>query len=170
MWYIVQDLPIPKPLEETTERIGHFTECSRKGQFWNLAKQAVAIFTQAKLWAVISLSIAPGKTVLFSGPNNVGYGNCLSSTTHMARLFGRELGGIRIRVNTINPDGSFVGQLRFGGDWGRRSAPKLTEFYRRRTPCTIYAKRKLLNEIIYPRGYCKRLFSLLLPFLEKTNW
>ena len=70
-----------------------------------------------------------------------------------------ELGGDKIRVNTVNPDGVIVGSKIWEGEWaeGRAKAMEL--------PLTnslhIMPKEIFLNEIIYPEDIAEAVFSLL---------
>jgi rhamnulose-1-phosphate aldolase/alcohol dehydrogenase len=157
-------LAISKPIEETTEKDWNILQnVLVKGQF-ELAKQAVAIMRKQNLGGDI-ISIA-SKNGLVSGPNNVGYGTAKAAQQHMARLLAAELGGDKIRVNTVNPDGVIVGSKIWEGDWaeGRAKAYGITV---EELPAH-YAKRNLLNEIIYPEDIANGVFSLV-GILNKTT-
>lgn len=150
-------LAISKPLEETTEKDWDLLQnVLVKGQF-ELAKQAVAIMRKQNLGGDF-ISIA-SKNGLVSGPNNVGYGTAKAAQQHMARLLAAELGGDKIRVNTVNPDGVIVGSKIWEGDWaeGRAKAYGITV---EELPAH-YAKRNLLNEIIYPDDIANGVFALV---------
>jgi NAD(P)-dependent dehydrogenase (short-subunit alcohol dehydrogenase family) len=84
----------------------------------------------------------------------------------MARLLAAELGGDKIRVNTINPDGVIVGSKIWEGDWaeGRAKAYGITVD---ELPAH-YAKRNLLNEIIYPKDIANGVFACV-GILDKTT-
>jgi NAD(P)-dependent dehydrogenase (short-subunit alcohol dehydrogenase family) len=106
------------------------------------------------------------KNGLVSGPNNIAYGTAKAAQQHMARLLSAELGSDGIRVNTINPDGVIVGSKIWEGEWaeGRAKAygitvDKLPEHY---------AKRNLLNKIIYPEDIANGVFSFV-AILDKTT-
>ncbi len=157
-------LAISKPLEETTEKDWDILQnVLVKGQF-ELAKQAVAIMRAQGLGGDI-ISIA-SKNGLVSGPNNVGYGTAKAAQQHMARLLAAELGADKIRVNTVNPDGVIVGSKIWEGAWaeGRAKAYGITV---EELPAH-YAKRNLLNEIIYPEDIANGVFALV-GLLEKTT-
>ena len=150
-------LAISKPLEETTEKDWDILQnVLVKGQF-ELAKQAVGIMRRQDLGGDI-IHIA-SKNGLVSGPNNVAYGTAKAAQQHMTRLLAAELGGDRIRVNTVNPDGVIVGSKIWEGDWaeGRAKAYGITV---EELPAH-YAKRNLLNEIIYPADIANGVFALV---------
>ena len=157
-------LAISKPLDETTEKDWDILQnVLVKGQF-ELAKQAVAIMRKQGLGGDF-ISIA-SKNGLVSGPNNVGYGTAKAAQQHMARLLAAELGGDKIRVNTVNPDGVIVGSKIWEGDWaeGRAKAYGITVD---ELPAH-YAKRNLLNEIIYPEDIANGVFACV-AILDKTT-
>jgi len=156
-------LAISKPLEETTEKDWDLLQdVLVKGQF-ELAKQAVAIMRKQHMGGDF-ISIA-SKNGLVSGPNNVAYGTS-KAQQHMARLLAAELGGDKIRVNTVNPDGVIVGSKIWEGEWaqGRAEAYGITVD---ELPAH-YAKRNLLNEIIYPEDIAKGVFALV-GILDKST-
>ncbi|QCW99574.1 bifunctional aldolase/short-chain dehydrogenase [Aggregatimonas sangjinii] len=157
-------LAISKPIEDTTEKDWDLLQdVLVKGQF-QLAKQAVAIMRKQGLGGDF-ISIA-SKNGLVSGPNNVGYGTSKAAQQHMARLLAAELGGDKIRVNTVNPDGVIVGSKIWEGDWaeGRAKAYGITVD---ELPAH-YAKRNLLNEIIYPEDIANGVFACV-GILDKTT-
>ncbi|MBJ2173534.1 bifunctional aldolase/short-chain dehydrogenase [Aureibaculum sp. A20] len=157
-------LAISKPLEETTEQDWDILQnVLVKGQF-ELAKQAVDVMKKQNLGGDF-ISIA-SKNGLVSGPNNVGYGTAKAAQQHMARLLAAELGSDKIRVNTVNPDGVIVGSKIWEGDWaeGRAKAYGITVD---ELPAH-YAKRNLLNEIIYPKDIANGVFALV-SILDKTT-
>lgn len=157
-------LAISKPLSETTNKDWDLLhDILVKGQF-DLAKQAVAIMRKQDLGGDF-ISIA-SKNGLVSGPNNVAYGTAKAAQQHMARLLAAELGGDKIRVNTVNPDGVIVGSKIWEGEWaeGRAKAYGITV---EELPAH-YAKRNLLNEIIYPADIADGVFSLV-GVLKKTT-
>ncbi|WP_405410687.1 bifunctional aldolase/short-chain dehydrogenase [Maribacter sp. Asnod1-A12] len=157
-------LAISKPLEETTDKDWDILQnVLVKGQF-ELAKQAVGIMRKQNLGGDF-ISIA-SKNGLVSGPNNVAYGTAKAAQQHMARLLAAELGGDKIRVNTVNPDGVIVGSKIWEGDWaeGRAKAYGITVD---ELPAH-YAKRNLLNEIIYPKDIANGVFACV-GILDKTT-
>ncbi len=157
-------LAISKPLEETTEADWDLLQnVLVKGQF-ELAKQGVAIMRKQGLGGDI-ISIA-SKNGLVAGPNNVAYGTSKAAQQHMVRLLAAELGGDKIRVNIVNPDGVIVGSKIWEGDWaeGRAKAYGITVD---ELPMH-YAKRNLLNEIIYPEDIANGVFAYV-AILTKTT-
>lgn len=157
-------LAISKPLEETTEKDWDILQnVLVKGQF-ELAKQAVDIMRSQGLGGNF-ISIA-SKNGLVSGPNNVGYGTAKAAQQHMSRLLAAELGGDKIRVNVVNPDGVIVGSKIWEGEWaeGRAKAYGITVD---ELPAH-YAKRNLLNEIIYPEDIANGVFACV-GILDKTT-
>lgn len=157
-------LAISKPLQETTVKDWDILQdVLVKGQF-ELAQHGVAIMRSQGLGGDF-ISIA-SKNGLVSGPNNVGYGTAKAAQQHMARLLAAELGGDKIRVNTVNPDGVIVGSKIWEGDWaeGRARAYGITV---EELPAH-YAKRNLLNEIIYPEDIANGVFACV-AILEKTT-
>lgn len=157
-------LAISKPLEETTEKDWDILQdVLVKGQF-ELAKHAVEIMRGQGLGGDF-VSIA-SKNGLVSGPNNVAYGTAKAAQQHMARLLAAELGADNIRVNTVNPDGVIVGSKIWEGEWaeGRAKAYGITV---EELPAH-YAKRNLLNEIIYPADIANAVFALV-GILDKST-
>lgn len=157
-------LAISKPLAETTGKDWELLQnVLVKGQF-ELAQQAVVIMRKQRLGGDI-ISIA-SKNGLVAGPNNVGYGTAKAAQQHMVRLLAAELGPEKIRVNTVNPDGVIVGSKIWEGEWaeGRAKAYGITV---EELPA-FYAKRNLMNEIIYPEDIANGVFALV-GVLEKTT-
>ncbi|MFS4417627.1 bifunctional aldolase/short-chain dehydrogenase [Maribacter sp. 2307ULW6-5] len=157
-------LAISKALEDTTEADWNLLQnVLVKGQF-ELAKQGVAVMRSQGLGGNL-VSIA-SKNGLVSGPNNVGYGTAKAAQQHMARLLAAELGKDKIRVNVVNPDGVIVGSKIWEGDWaeGRAKAYGITVD---ELPAH-YAKRNLLNEIIYPEDIANGVFACV-GVLDKTT-
>lgn len=150
-------LAISKPLEETTEKDWDLLQdVLVKGQF-ELAREAVSILRKQGLGGDI-ISIA-SKNGLVAGPNNVGYGTAKAAQQHMARLLAAELGPDKIRVNTVNPDGVIVGSKIWEGAWaeGRARAYGISV----EDLPAYYAKRNLMNEIIYPEDIANGVFALV---------
>lgn len=157
-------LAISKSIEDTTDKDWDILQnVLVKGQF-ELAKQAVAIFRKQKLGGDI-VNIA-SKNGLVAGPNNVAYGTAKAAQQHMSRLLAAELGGDKVRVNVVNPDGVIVGSKIWEGEWaeGRAKANGITV---EELPA-FYAKRNLLNEIIYPADIANGVFSLV-AILDKST-
>jgi NAD(P)-dependent dehydrogenase (short-subunit alcohol dehydrogenase family) len=84
----------------------------------------------------------------------------------MSRLLAAELAADKIRVNVVNPDGVIVGSKIWEGEWaeGRAKAYGISVD---ELPAH-YAKRNLLNEIIYPEDIANGVFSLV-AILDKTT-
>ncbi|MDD7885143.1 bifunctional aldolase/short-chain dehydrogenase [Flavivirga sp. 57AJ16] len=157
-------LAISKPLEETTEKDWDILQdVLVKGQF-ELIKAGVDVMRRQNLGGNI-INIA-SKNGLVSGPNNVGYGTAKAAQQHMSRLLAAELAPDKIRVNTVNPDGVIIGSKIWQGEWaeGRAKAHGITV---EELPAH-YAKRNLLNEIIYPKDIANGVFTLV-AILDKTT-
>ncbi|MBN4048512.1 SDR family oxidoreductase, partial [Flavobacteriaceae bacterium AH-315-O20] len=95
------------------------------------------------------------------------YGTAKAAQQHMSRLLAAELGKDKIRVNVVNPDGVIVGSKIWEGDWaeGRAKANGITV---EELP-DFYAKRNLLNEIIYPEDIANGVFSLVAILNKSTG-
>jgi len=150
-------LAISKPLEETTQKDWDILQdVLVKGQF-HMAQSGVKVMRKQGFGGDI-VCIA-SKNGLVAGPNNVAYGTAKAAQQHMARLLAAELGPEKIRVNTVNPDGVIVGSKIWEGAWaeGRAKAYGITV---EELPAH-YAKRNLLNEIIYPADIANGVFAFV---------
>ena len=148
-------LAISKPLAETQEKDWDLLQdVLVKGQF-ELAKQTVEVMRKQNLGG--NIVIIASKNGLVSGPNNVGYGTAKAAQQHMSRLLATELAGDKIRVNTINPDGVIIGSKIWEGDWAEGRA-KAYGIEVEDLPA-FYAKRNLLNEVIYPEDIADGVFA-----------
>ncbi|MCL4168387.1 UNVERIFIED_CONTAM: hypothetical protein GTU68_059064 [Idotea baltica] len=157
-------LAISKPLVETTDADWDILQkVLVKGQF-ELAKQAVKVLRKQDLGGDF-ISIA-SKNGLVAGPNNVAYGTSKAAQQHMARLLAAELGPEKIRVNTVNPDGVIVGSKIWEGAWAEGRA-KAYGIKVEELPAH-YAKRNLMNEIIYPADIANGVFALV-GILDKST-
>ncbi len=157
-------LAISKSLSDTTEKDWDILQnVLVKGQF-DLAKQATVIMRQQNLGG--DFIFIASKNGLVSGPNNVAYGTAKAAQLHMTRLLAAELGADSIRVNVVNPDGVIVGSKIWEGEWaeGRAKAYGITV---EELPAH-YAKRNLLNKIIYPADIANGVFSLA-AILDKST-
>ena len=157
-------LAISKPIADTTEKDWDILQnVLVKGQF-ELAKEGVKVMRKQNLGGNF-ISIA-SKNGLVSGPNNVGYGTAKAAQQHMSRLLAAELAPDKIRVNIVNPDGVIVGSKIWEGSWaeGRAKAYGISVD----DLPSHYAKRNLLNEIIYPEDIANAVFSLV-AILDKTT-
>ncbi|TDB61427.1 bifunctional aldolase/short-chain dehydrogenase [Arundinibacter roseus] len=157
-------LAISKPLEETTQKDWDILQnVLVKGQF-HMAQSGVAVMRKQGFGGDI-VSIA-SKNGLVAGPNNVAYGTAKAAQQHMVRLLAAELGPEKIRVNTVNPDGVIVGSKIWEGAWaeGRAKAYGISV---EELPA-FYAKRNLMNEIIYPEDIANGVFALV-AILDKST-
>ncbi|MFV8341031.1 bifunctional aldolase/short-chain dehydrogenase [Flavobacterium sp. XS2P39] len=107
------------------------------------------------------------KNAVVAGPNNPGYGSAKAAQAHLTRLMAAELGGDKIRVNTVNPDAVISDSNIWSGGWaeGRAKAygitvPELPAYY---------AKRTLLNEIILPDDIANACFAFVGGLLNKST-
>lgn len=158
-------LAISKSLTDTSENEWNLLQnVLVKGQFL-MARKGVEIMRKQALDGDI-INIA-SKNGLVAGPNNVGYGTAKAAQQHMTRLLAAELGKEKIRVNTVNPDGVIVGSRIWEGSWaeGRAKAhgisvEELPEFY---------ARRNLMNEIIYPKDIADAVFALVAILHKSTG-
>ena len=154
-----------KPLEDTTDKDWTILQDTLvKGQF-HLIKQASEIMRKQGLGGDF-IPIA-SKNGLVAGPNNVAYGTAKAAQQHMSRLLAAELGKDKIRVNVVNPDGVIVGSKIWEGAWaeGRAKANGITV---EELPA-FYAKRNLLNEIIYPEDIANGVFALVATLDKSTG-
>ncbi|GHB57888.1 bifunctional aldolase/short-chain dehydrogenase [Persicitalea jodogahamensis] len=150
-------LAISKPLEETTQKDWDILQdVLVKGQF-HMAQSGVKVMRKQGFGGDI-ISIA-SKNGLVAGPNNVAYGTAKAAQQHMTRLLAAELGPEKIKVNTVNPDGVIVGSKIWEGAWaeGRAKAYGITV---EELPAH-YAKRNLMNEIIYPEDIANGVFAFV---------
>jgi rhamnulose-1-phosphate aldolase/alcohol dehydrogenase len=158
-------LSISKPIEEHTEKDWDLLyDVLVKGQF--LVTQAgVEIMRKQAIGGDI-LNIV-SKNALVSGPNNAGYGSAKAAQLHLSRLNAAELGGDKIRVNTVNPDAVISDSKIWEGAWaeGRAKAYGVTVA---ELPA-YYAKRTLLNEIILPEDIANACFAFVGGLLHKST-
>jgi rhamnulose-1-phosphate aldolase/alcohol dehydrogenase len=158
-------LSISKSLEDHSEQDWDLLyDVLVKGQFL-MTKSALNILRKQSTGGDIINIVS--KNALVSGPNNAGYGSAKAAQLHLSRLNAAELGGDKIRVNTINPDAVIADSKIWAGDWaeGRAKAygisvEELPEFY---------AKRTLLNEIILPEDIANACFALVGGLLNKST-
>ena len=107
------------------------------------------------------------KNALVSGPDNAGYGSAKAAQLHLSRLNAAELGKDKIRVNVVNPDAVISDSKIWAGGWaeGRAKAYGITV---EELPA-FYAKRTLLNEIIYPEDIANACFLFVGGLLNKST-
>ena len=157
-------LAISKPLmEHTLDDWNLLQNVLVKGQFLIAQKGAAIMKIQGLSGNIINIA---SKNGLVAGPNNIGYGTAKAAQQHMTRLLAAELATDKIRVNTVNPDGVIVGSKIWEGAWaeGRAKAYGITV----EDLPAYYAKRNLLNEIIYPEDIANGVFACV-AILEKTT-
>ncbi len=135
-----------------------------KGQFL-LAQKGVEIMRKQGFGGDIVNIVS--KNALVAGPKNVGYGTAKAAQMHMSRLMAAELGPDRIRVNVINPDGVIVGSKIWEGEWAEERA-KAYDISVDELPA-FYAKRNLLQAIIYPEDIASGVFAVLSELKKSTG-
>ncbi len=158
-------LSISKSIADHTEKDWEILyDVLVKGQFL-VTQAAVALMKkQDRGGDVINIV---SKNALVSGPNNAGYGSAKAAQLHLSRLNAAELGGDKIRVNTVNPDAVISDSNIWAGGWaeGRAKAYGITV---EELPA-YYAKRTLLNEIILPDDIANACFALVGGLLNKST-
>ena len=107
------------------------------------------------------------KNAIVSGPNNAGYGSAKAAQAHLSRLLAAELGGDRIRVNSVNPDAVIANSNIWAGGWaeGRAKAYGISV---EELPA-YYAKRTLMNEMILPEDIANACFVFVSGWLNKST-
>ncbi len=157
-------LAISKSLEDTEEKDWDLLQnVLNKGQYL-MSKTGVEVMRKQGFGGDI-VNIA-SKNGLVAGPNNVAYGTAKAAQQHMTRLLAAELGGEKIRVNTVNPDGVIVGSKIWEGAWAEGRA-KAYGIKVEDLPAH-YAKRNLLNEIILPEDIANGVFAVV-GILDKST-
>ncbi|MGB3617368.1 MAG: bifunctional aldolase/short-chain dehydrogenase [Catalinimonas sp.] len=163
-------LAISKPLGDTAEKDWDLLQdVIVKGQFL-MSKAAVEVMRKQALGSpemggdIVNIA---SKNALVSGPNNVGYGTAKAAQTHMSRLLAAELGKEKIRVNVVNPDAVIAGSKIWEGAWaeGRAEAYGITVD---ELPA-FYAKRTIMNEIIYPEDIANAVLAFTNGLLKKST-
>ncbi len=135
-----------------------------KGQFL-VSKEGVKVLRKQALGGDIVNIVSKNSVV--SGPNNAGYGSAKAAQAHMSRLLAAELGGDKIRVNSVNPDAVIADSNIWAGGWaeGRAKAYGITV---EELPA-YYAKRTLLNEAILPEDIANACFAFVGGLLSKST-
>ncbi|MBK7099061.1 MAG: bifunctional aldolase/short-chain dehydrogenase [Sphingobacteriales bacterium] len=135
-----------------------------KGQFV-VTKYAVEVMRKQDIGGDIINIVS--KNSIVAGPNNAGYGSAKAAQAHLSRLLAAELGGDKIRVNSVNPDAVIADSNIWAGGWaeGRAKAygVKVEELP------TFYAKRTLMNEIILPDDIANACFAFVGGLLNKST-
>jgi NAD(P)-dependent dehydrogenase (short-subunit alcohol dehydrogenase family) len=135
-----------------------------KGQF--LVSQAgIAVMKKQSIGGDIINIVS--KNAVVAGPNNAGYGSAKAAQAHLSRLMAAEVGGDKIRVNTVNPDAVIADSNIWAGGWaeGRAKAYGITV---EELPA-YYAKRTLLNETILPEDIANACFAFVGGLLHKST-
>jgi NAD(P)-dependent dehydrogenase (short-subunit alcohol dehydrogenase family) len=158
-------ISISKPIQDhTLEDWDRLYDILVKGQF--LVTQAGVEVMRKQGFGGDVVNIV-SKNALVSGPNNAGYGSAKAAQLHLSRLNAAELGGDKIRVNTVNPDAVIADSNIWAGGWaeGRAKAYgiKIEELP------AYYAKRTLLNETILPDDIANACFAFVGGLLSKST-
>ena len=135
-----------------------------KGQFM-VSKQGVAAMRKQDMGGDIINIVS--KNAVVAGPNNAGYGSAKAAQAHLSRLLAAELGGDKIRVNSVNPDAVIANSNIWAGGWaeGRAKAYGITV---EELPA-YYAKRTLMNEMILPEDIANACFVFVSGLLNKST-
>jgi rhamnulose-1-phosphate aldolase/alcohol dehydrogenase len=135
-----------------------------KGQFL-VSKKGIEIMRQQDLGGDIVNVVS--KNSIVAGPNNAGYGSAKAAQAHLSRLLAAELGGDKIRVNTVNPDAVISDSNIWSGGWAEGRA-KAYGIKVEELPA-YYAKRTLLNETILPEDIANACFAFVGGLLGKST-
>jgi rhamnulose-1-phosphate aldolase/alcohol dehydrogenase len=150
--------------DHTIEEWDRLYDILVKGQFM-VSKEAVKIMRKQNVGGDIINIVS--KNSIVAGPNNAGYGSAKAAQAHLSRLLSAELGGDKIRVNTVNPDAVISDSNIWAGGWaeGRAKAYGITVA---ELPA-YYAKRTLMNEIILPDDIANACFVFVSGLLNKST-
>jgi len=135
-----------------------------KGQFL-VSKIAVEVMRKQGFGGDIVNVVS--KNSIVAGPNNAGYGSAKAAQAHLSRLLAAELGGDKIRVNTVNPDAVIADSNIWAGGWAEGRA-KAYGIRVEELPA-YYAKRTLLNETILPEDIANACFIFVGGLLGKST-
>jgi rhamnulose-1-phosphate aldolase/alcohol dehydrogenase len=135
-----------------------------KGQFL-VSKIAVEIMRKQDFGGDMINIVS--KNSIVAGPNNAGYGSAKAAQAHLSRLLAAELGGDKIRVNSVNPDAVIADSNIWAGGWaeGRAKAYGITV---EELPA-YYAKRTLLNETILPEDIANACYVFVSGLMNKST-
>jgi len=135
-----------------------------KGQFL-VSKLGIQVMRWQELGGDIINIVSKNSVV--AGPNNAGYGSAKAAQAHLSRLLAAELGGDKIRVNSVNPDAVIADSNIWAGGWaeGRAKAYGITV---EELPA-YYAKRTLLEETILPEDIANACFAFVSGLLDKST-
>jgi rhamnulose-1-phosphate aldolase/alcohol dehydrogenase len=150
--------------DHTEEEWDRLYDILVKGQFL-VSKVAVAVMRKQNIGGDIINIVSKNSVV--AGPNNAGYGSAKAAQAHLTRLLAAELGGDKIRVNTVNPDAVIADSNIWAGGWaeGRAKAYGITV---EELPA-YYAKRTLLNEVILPEDIANACFAFAGGLMNKST-
>lgn len=135
-----------------------------KGQFL-VSKIGIEIMRKQNIGGDIINIVSKNSVV--AGPNNAGYGSAKAAQAHLTRLLAAELGGDKIRVNTVNPDAVIADSNIWAGGWAEGRA-KAYGIKVEELPA-YYAKRTLLNETILPEDIANACFAFVGGLLNKST-
>jgi rhamnulose-1-phosphate aldolase/alcohol dehydrogenase len=135
-----------------------------KGQFL-VSREGLKVMRKQDMGGDIVNIVSKNSVV--AGPNNAGYGSAKAAQAHLTRLLAAELGGDKIRVNTVNPDAVISDSNIWAGGWaeGRAKAYGITV---EELPA-YYAKRTLMNEVILPDDIANACFAFVGGLLNKST-
>jgi len=158
-------ISISKPIaEHSIEDWDKLYDILVKGQFL-VSKFGVEVMRRQNFGGDIINIVSKNSVV--AGPNNAGYGSAKAAQAHLSRLLAAELGGDKIRVNSINPDAVIADSNIWAGGWaeGRAKAYGITV---EELPA-YYAKRTLLNETILPEDIANACYAFVSGLLNKST-
>lgn len=135
-----------------------------KGQFL-VSKIGIEVMRKQNIGGDIINIVSKNSVV--AGPNNTGYGSAKAAQAHLTRLLAAELGGDKIRVNTVNPDAVIADSNIWAGGWAEGRA-KAYGIKVEELPA-YYAKRTLLNEAILPEDIANACFAFVGGLLNKST-
>jgi len=135
-----------------------------KGQFL-VSKVGIEIMRKQNIGGDIINVVSKNSVV--AGPNNAGYGSAKAAQAHLTRLLAAEVGGDKIRVNTVNPDAVIADSNIWAGGWAEGRA-KAYGIKVEELPA-YYAKRTLLNEAILPEDIANACFAFVGGLLNKST-
>jgi rhamnulose-1-phosphate aldolase/alcohol dehydrogenase len=149
-------LSVSKPLLDTTVAdwdLQH--DVMARGSFLVSREAARAMKAQGLGGDIVYIC---SKNSVVAGPANLAYGAAKADQAHQVRLLAAELGGDRIRVNGINPDGVVRGSGIFAGGWGAQRAAVYG--VAEEDLGAYYAQRTLLKHEVLPEHVAAAVFAL----------
>ncbi len=150
--------------DHTEEEWDRLYDILVKGQFL-VSKAAVAVMRKQDIGGDIINIVSKNSVV--AGPNNAGYGSAKAAQAHLTRLLAAELGGDKIRVNTVNPDAVIADSNIWAGGWAEGRA-KAYGIKVEELPA-YYAKRTLLNEVILPEDIANACYAFVGGLMNKAT-